>query len=61
MGIMPVEFERACERRWIAKFRQPVPTAPLHEVDQNDSGKPNSPAAESRVSERGPWPAPCSS
>jgi hypothetical protein len=34
MGIMPVEFERACERRWIEKFGQPVPAAPLYEVNQ---------------------------
>jgi hypothetical protein len=54
MGIMPVEFERACERRWIAKFRQPAPIAPRYEINQDDAGKQGSPAAESRVSERGP-------
>jgi hypothetical protein len=33
MSIVPVEFERACERRWIAKYRQPSPVAPLYEVE----------------------------
>jgi hypothetical protein len=33
MSTVPVEFERACERRWIAKFSQPVPAAPLCELE----------------------------
>jgi hypothetical protein len=32
MRIMPVELERACERRWTAKFRKPAPVAPLMET-----------------------------
>jgi hypothetical protein len=50
MSRVPVEFERACERRWIAKYRQPKPAAPLYEVektDQNEVATPNS--SESKV------------
>jgi hypothetical protein len=28
--IIPLEFQRKCEKRWAARFRQPVSTAPQH-------------------------------
>jgi len=46
MGIMPVEFERACERRWIEKFPQPAPAVRRHDLDQNDTGEASPPAAQ---------------
>jgi hypothetical protein len=39
MGVMPVEFERTCERRWIEKFGHPVPAGLLYEINQNGLGR----------------------
>lgn len=46
MSIVPVEVERVCERRWGAKFRQPIPAEPLYQVeriDRKDMGEPSAP------------------
>jgi hypothetical protein len=48
MDTMPVEFERACERRWVAKSGRPAASAPLYKVEQNDLGEPGSSSADFR-------------
>jgi hypothetical protein len=52
MGTMPVEFERACERRWIAKSGRPAAATPLYEVDQNSAGEPGSSSADPAPDEK---------
>jgi hypothetical protein len=38
MSIVPIEFERVCERRWIGKPVQPA-SRPLYAGDRADSGE----------------------
>jgi hypothetical protein len=35
--IIPLEFQRKCEKRWAARFRQPVSTAPQHQSGGTNS------------------------
>jgi hypothetical protein len=35
--IIPLEFQRKCEKRWAARFRQPVSTAPQRQADGTHS------------------------
>jgi hypothetical protein len=51
MSIVPVEFERACERRWVAKSLQALDRSPhtSERSDQDEAGELSAPKLETKA------------